>query len=51
MKLSSLTDQETPPTVPPNKPGGDGSKILPFRTAGQKMVLAGASKKKKGQVG
>jgi hypothetical protein len=51
MKLPSLSDQETPAPMPPDKPEGDGSKILPFRAMEKKPVLAGPGAGKKGQVG
>jgi len=51
MKLPSLSEQETPPTVPPDKPEGDGSKILPFRARKKKSAFGGPGAGKKGHVG
>jgi len=51
MKLPSLCGSEDTPPVPPDKPKGDGAKVLSFRAREKKSALGGPGAGKKGQVG
>ena len=52
MKLPSLCGSEdTPPPVPPDKPKGDGAKVLSFRARKKKSARGGLGAGKNGHVG
>jgi len=52
MKLPSLCGPEdTPPAVPPDKPKGEGAKVVSFRGRKKKSALGDLGAGKKGQVG
>ena len=52
MKLPSLCGSEgTPPAVPPDKPKGEGAKVVSFRARKEKSAFDGLGAGKKGHVG